>query len=58
MNFNLFYYHQIQPNTFEEMIPWEKDIYVDMLVSKVQEENEKKKLEQSARRATAKRNGR
>jgi hypothetical protein len=39
----------------DDLIPFEKDIYVGMLVKKIEEENEKLKLEQSERRARAKR---
>lgn len=28
------------------MIPWERDIYVDMLINYIKEENEKRKREQ------------
>jgi hypothetical protein len=37
------------------MVPWEKDLYVSMLSNKVEEENDKLKLEESARRAARKR---
>lgn len=40
---------------FDNILPWEKSIYIDMLVQKVEEENEKARLEQSARRAAMKR---
>ena len=49
------YHHKIMPDTFDNMIPWEKDIYVNMLIRKVEEENEKIKLENAARRVAAKR---
>jgi hypothetical protein len=35
------------------MIPWEKDVYITMLVNKVKEENEKRKLEAAERKAAA-----
>jgi hypothetical protein len=37
------------------MIPWEKEIYVNMLIQKVEEENEKAKLEKAAARSARKR---
>lgn len=40
---------------FDNMLPWEKAIYIDMLVAKVQEENEKLALKESANRAKSKR---
>lgn len=47
----MMYHHDVMPDTFENMLPWEKDIYVNMYVQKVTEENEKTKIEESARRA-------
>jgi len=32
------------------MIPWERDIYVDMLITWIKEQNEKRKQEQASRR--------
>ena len=43
------------PEAFDNMIPWEKDIYINMLVQKVKEENDKIEMEQSAARARSKR---
>jgi hypothetical protein len=43
------------PETFDNMVPWEKEIYIKMLIAKVSEENEKAKIEQSALRARSKR---
>jgi hypothetical protein len=37
------------------MVPWEKTIYVDMLVAKVKEEQEKKKLRDMENRARRRR---
>ena len=48
------YYHNKNPDIFDNMIPWEKDIYVNMIVKKVEEENEKAKLKEAANRAAAK----
>jgi len=31
------------------MLPWERDIYVDMLINYIKEENEKRKREQERR---------
>lgn len=49
------YHHKISVDEFENMIPWEKDLYVGMITKKVEEENEKIKLKQSANRAARKR---
>ena len=43
---------------FDDMMPWEKDAYVSMLIRQVEEENEKEKLkaqERKARRAARRR---
>jgi hypothetical protein len=34
----------------ENMLPWERDIYVNMLLQYIEEENEKIKQRQAARR--------
>lgn len=36
------------------MVPWERDIYLEMLFKKVEEENEKEQMRQSQRRARGK----
>ena len=51
----MLYHHKIPISTFDEMIPWEKDIYVGMLMTKVQEENEKIKLQNAANRVAGNR---
>jgi hypothetical protein len=35
------YYHKYSLTEIEEMIPWEKDIYVSLLVNKIEEEKQK-----------------
>jgi hypothetical protein len=43
---------------FEDMMPWERDAYVTMLIRQVEEDNEKEKLkaqERKARRAARRR---
>lgn len=49
------YYHKLIPQTFDDMIPWEKEIYVNMLIKRVEEENEKIKLDKAAARSARKR---
>ena len=39
----------------DDMIPFEKDLYVGMLVNKVEEENEKMKLKEMQDRSNRKR---
>lgn len=39
---------------FDDMMPWERDVFVSMLIRQVEEDNEKEKLraqERKARRA-------
>ena len=55
LNFALLYYHKFDISLFDEMVPWEKTIYVDMLVAKVKEEQEKKKLRDMENRARRRR---
>ena len=39
-------HHKYSLNELENMMPWERDIYVDMLVNHIKEENEKTKERQ------------
>ena len=34
-------YHKYSLNELEDMIPWEREIYVEMLMQHIKEENEK-----------------
>ena len=36
-------HHNYSLSDLEDMIPWEREIYVDMLVTFIKEENEKQK---------------
>jgi len=40
---------------FDDMIPWERDVYVGMIVNQVAEDNEKEKIRQQERKAKANR---
>ena len=42
-NFSLMQHHKYSLSELENMMPWERDIYVDMLVNHIKEENEKTK---------------
>ena len=42
-NFALMQHHKYNLNNIENMIPWEKTIYVTMLIKYIEEENEKLK---------------
>tara|TARA_B100001094_G_scaffold251612_1_gene249462 strand:+ start:997 stop:1134 length:138 start_codon:yes stop_codon:yes gene_type:complete len=39
-------HHKYRLDEIENMIPWERDIYVAMLINHIKEENEKRKREQ------------
>ena len=39
-------HHNYSLTDLENMLPWEREIYVDMLVQYIKEENEKTKREQ------------
>ena len=39
-------HHNYSLTDLENMLPWEREIYVDMLISYIKEENEKNKREQ------------
>jgi hypothetical protein len=43
-------HHKYSLTELENMIPWERDVYVAMLVQYIEEENEKIKQQQSAKR--------
>ena len=40
-------HHNYSLSDLENMIPWEREIYVDMLVTFIKEENEKQKQRQA-----------
>jgi len=39
-------HHNYSLSDLENMLPWEREIYVDMLISYIKEENEKNKRAQ------------
>lgn len=45
-NFSLMQHHKYSLSELENMIPWERDIYVNMLIQYIEEENEKIKQRQ------------
>jgi hypothetical protein len=53
-NFNLLYHHKLDIRLFDSMVPWEKDVYLTMMVKTVEEENLRIQLQESAKRAAAK----
>ena len=53
VTFSLMQHHKYSLTEIENMMPWERDIYVDMLITYLKEEKEKQKqrqAEQSYRR--------
>ena len=45
-------FHKYSLTELENMIPWERDIYVALLKKHIEEENEKIKLKNQQRRAS------
>ena len=43
-------HHNYSLSDLENMIPWEREIYVDMLVEHIKEENKKREEEQARAR--------
>jgi hypothetical protein len=41
MNFSLMQHHKYSLSELEDMIPWEREIYLSLLVKHIQEENER-----------------
>jgi hypothetical protein len=48
-NFALMQHHKYSLNDLDNMMPWEKSLYIDMLIEHIKEENEKIKLQQQQR---------
>ena len=46
-NFAMVQHHKYSFSEIENMMPWERDIYVQMLINHVEEENEKMKQQQA-----------
>jgi len=46
-NFSMMQHHKYSLSDIENMIPWEKDIYVALLVQFIAEENERIKRQQN-----------
>ena len=43
-------HHNYSLSDLENMIPWEREVYVDMLITYIKEQNEKRKQEEANRR--------
>jgi hypothetical protein len=48
-NFSLMQHHKYSLTELDNMIPWERDIYVSMLIQYIEQENEKIKQRQASR---------
>ena len=48
--FNLMQHHNYSLTEIENLMPWERDIYVDMLITWIKEENEKQKQREANRK--------
>ena len=46
-NFSLMKHHKYSLTELENMLPWEREIYVDMLITWIREEKERMKAEQA-----------
>ena len=46
-NFSLMQHHKYSLTELENMMPWEREIYVEMLTQFIKEENEKQKQRQA-----------
>ena len=44
------HHHKYSLTELEMMLPWEREIYVDMLITYIKEQNEKRKQEEANRR--------
>ena len=43
-------HHKYSLTEIEDMMPWERDIYVDMLITWIKEQNEKQKQREAERK--------
>lgn len=44
LNFALMQHHKYSLTELENMLPWERDIYINMLIQYIKEENEKMRM--------------
>ena len=49
-NFSLMQHHKYSLTEIENMMPWERDIYVDMIITWIKEQNEKQKQREAERK--------
>ena len=46
-NFALMQHHKYSLTELENMIPWERDVYVNLLIAHIQEEERRQKADES-----------
>lgn len=51
-NFNLMQFHKYSLSDIENMMPWERFLFIDMLKVHIQEQNQKMRDAQAAQKAT------
>jgi hypothetical protein len=49
-NFAMMQHHKYSLTELENMIPWEREIYLTLLIKYLEEENEKIKMQQRAKK--------
>ena len=54
-NFNLMQFHKYSLSDIENMIPWERFLYIDLLKLHIQEQNEKMRDQQAAQKMSQRR---
>lgn len=50
-NFNLMQFHKYSLSDIENMLPWERFLYIDLLKIHIEEQNQKLKDQQAAQRS-------
>lgn len=50
MNFALMQHHKYSLTELENMIPWERDIYINLLIQYIKDENEKMRMKQQTQK--------
>jgi hypothetical protein len=45
-NFNLMYFHNMRLEELEGMMPWERDVYVTLLIQRLKEEEQEHRNDQ------------
>ncbi len=51
-NFALMQHHKYSLTELENMIPWERDVYVNLIIAHIQEEERRQKADEQAGRVS------